>query len=261
MVTSAHPPPHPTLPLYWLSVCRAQFISLEVSSSFNVSHLSSFSCAPCRPCESVQPRFSVRAIELNTWPLWLRSGTLMCVYSLVAAVGGGGDSELSVSASPPWVFQSGLFLFSVCVKNDSRPRVGGERLLHMPVHVCVQEDIYHVCIHYLWVFTGLLCRTLTTVKANHSSRQTSLHTVSKIAQSYQQSPQKSTSPIIDRLKLIILHWLIVLPSTAWRRRPLWRPRPLLSPAPSEHLSRVCPVFVRLVCCAKRAEFKNNKNNN
>lgn len=72
----------------------------------------------------------------------------MCVYSVVAAVcvcgGGGGVSAFSVSASRRSVFQSGLFLFSVCVKNDSRPCVGDERLLRIGVHVCTRRHISRV---------------------------------------------------------------------------------------------------------------------
>lgn len=66
----------------------------------------------------------------------------MCVYSGAVAVGGGQRSQFQF-------FNQAFFFFSVCVKNDSRPRVGDERLLCILVHVCVQEDIYHVCVDYL----------------------------------------------------------------------------------------------------------------
>lgn len=46
------------------------------------------------------------------------------------------------------VFNRAFFLFSVCVKNDSRPRVGDERLLSILVHVCLQEDILYITCAY-----------------------------------------------------------------------------------------------------------------
>lgn len=62
--------------------------------------------------------------------------------------GGGGVQSSQFQLQIVEVFNQAFFLFSVCVKNDSRPRVGDERLLRILVHVCLQEDILYITCAY-----------------------------------------------------------------------------------------------------------------
>lgn len=69
MVTSASPLAHPTPILPYLHRTCAEFSLLDSKSpvaSFPTERLSPAPPPPCRPCEAVQPRFSLRAIEVNT---------------------------------------------------------------------------------------------------------------------------------------------------------------------------------------------------
>lgn len=239
MVTSALP----TLRVYLLSLCRAQFISFQVSSSFKVSYLASLSCAPRRPCEAAQPRFSAREQAEHVTSLvafWDVNVCLQCG-------GSGGFRVLSFS------FMSLSFFFFPCAWKTTAVRALVMRGFPVYWCTCVYNRTYITCAYTTYEFSQDFyvgrwrqLKRITVLGRPHYLRYQNCTIISTIT-------AKSTSPIIDRLKIIILH-IILLPSSPWRHRALWRPRPLQSPAPSEQVSRVCPVFVRLVCCAKRAEF-------